>query len=314
MRANSSKFIGAGHVMRLCAIAEELVSRGHEVSLCADCIEIDWVRDYLSSIDFHKVIVRDSGLDEFETKSQIIIADSYEEDFLTNSLLNYPWRQRVLVWDSFTPIVDSEICIVPNLDNPPILELSTKIFRGTEYIPLRKKITKRDWSLTNSPKKLFVLAGGSDPYGLIPYLYEVFNKLDLNLSITFVGTTIDSNSSSIRSIEFSESIDLLLNEADLVITTASTSSYEILARGIPLAVIQATDNQASNYSKLIDFKLAVGLGTRVNNSHWEIDGQLLFDFLSDFEQKISGANPIQQSFDLNGSVRIANALEVAWKG
>lgn len=314
MRANASKSIGAGHVMRLCAIAEELVLRGHEVSLCADYIELDWVRNYLSGIDFHKVVIHDSGLGEFETRSHIVVADSYVKDFLTNSLLNYTWRKRVLVWDSFTPVVDSEIYFVPSLDKPPVLGKSTNVLSGPEFIPLRCGIRKRDWSFTNSPKKLFVIAGGSDPFNLIPYLHGVFSELNLNLSITFVGAAVSSTSKSIRFIDFSENIDLLLNEADLVIATASTSSYEILARGIPLAIVQAADNQASNYSKLIASKLAVGLGIRIKDSHWEIDRELLVDFISGFEQKFDSRNTIQPPLDLNGSSRIATALEIAWEG
>jgi spore coat polysaccharide biosynthesis predicted glycosyltransferase SpsG len=312
MRANASKSIGAGHVMRLCAIAEELISRGNEVSLCADFIELDWVINYLSRIDFHKVVIRDSGLDQFDTSSHMVITDSYLYDFLADCLIKHPWRNRVLVWDSFTPVVNSEIYIVPSMDNPPILGSSTKVLSGTKFIPLRRSIQKRDWNLDNSPKKLIVLAGGSDPFGLIPHLHNIFSELELCLSTTFVGPRKDSNSSLFRFVEFSENVDLLLNEADFVISTASSTSYEILARGIPLGIIQATDNQASNYSNFVAANLAVGLGTRVKDSYWKVDKQLLSDFLSDFKHKFDGPNSRQQLIDLQGSIRIANALEAAW--
>jgi spore coat polysaccharide biosynthesis predicted glycosyltransferase SpsG len=229
-------------------------------------------------------------------------------------LLNYPWRERVLVWDSFTPVVDSEICLVPSFDKPPVLGPCTKVLSGPEFIPLRHGIKNRDWSFTNSPKKLFVLAGGSDPFGLIPYLHRIFIELNLNLSITFVGMAISSTSKSIQFIDFSENIDLLLNEADLVIATASTSSYEILARGIPLAIVQATDNQASNYSKFVASNFAVGLGIRKKNSHWELDRESLVDFISGCEQQLDKRSSVRPPLDLNGSSRIANALEDAWEG
>ena len=76
-RADASKTIGAGHVMRSSAIAEEAISRGVPCLFVGKISELDWVRERIRGLGFMQVFENTS---EFvpDKNQDILIIDSYE--------------------------------------------------------------------------------------------------------------------------------------------------------------------------------------------------------------------------------------------
>ena len=54
-RADSSKFSGAGHVMRCFALAEEAISRGLECVFVGTINSSDWLLDRISNLGFTNI-------------------------------------------------------------------------------------------------------------------------------------------------------------------------------------------------------------------------------------------------------------------
>ena len=77
LRADASESIGAGHVMRSSAIAEELIARGENVVFLGQISGLPWVEERIASLGFTMIHDYPS---EFISKpeSDVLILDSYE--------------------------------------------------------------------------------------------------------------------------------------------------------------------------------------------------------------------------------------------
>ena len=130
----------------------------------------------------------------------------------------------------------------------------TPILVGPKYIPFRTSVSKNIHIVNQEPHSLriAVAAGGSDPYGLVHEIAKIFVMLPEQLQVyLFSNTNLDSVlDNRFRYIEVGQQLDELTRNIDLVLTTASTSSLEFLARGLCVGIACAVDNQEQYYNSL----------------------------------------------------------------
>ena len=85
LRADSSSKIGSGHVMRLSAIAEELVARGEKVTFIGRFAEIPWLASRMNALGFSEIL-QDSTEFLPNLVTDVLILDSYtlpvDDDFI----------------------------------------------------------------------------------------------------------------------------------------------------------------------------------------------------------------------------------------
>lgn len=55
LRADASQSMGAGHVMRSSAIAEELIARGEDVIFVGQISDLPWVEERIASLGFSHI-------------------------------------------------------------------------------------------------------------------------------------------------------------------------------------------------------------------------------------------------------------------
>ena len=77
-RADASIEIGAGHVMRSSAIAEEAISQGIECVFVGSILDMDWLTDRIRGLGFFEVVEPQ----EFRSSknSDVLVLDSYTVD------------------------------------------------------------------------------------------------------------------------------------------------------------------------------------------------------------------------------------------
>ena len=109
--------------------------------------------------------------------------------------------------------------------------------------------------------------------------------------------------------QFGGLLDLELSQADLVFTTASTSSLEIVAREIPLGIACSVENQQAYYEELRDSRVAVQIGYRTKTGTWEMDPKTILELISNsgIRTKLSMAS--NSFIDLDGASRIMDKIE-----
>jgi spore coat polysaccharide biosynthesis predicted glycosyltransferase SpsG len=110
IRADASPKIGAGHVMRCCAIAEELIDKGQKVVFVGETKSLPWVQERVRTLGFSE-IYRDTEYFRSDPKSDVLILDSYEVDPGDSFISAANWRRVVAIVDDATPQVHADLYI-----------------------------------------------------------------------------------------------------------------------------------------------------------------------------------------------------------
>ena len=311
LRADASESIGAGHVMRSSAIAEELIARGENVVFVGQISGLPWVEERIASLGFTMIHDYPS---EFISKpeSDVLILDSYEISINDNFIAPESWLHIVVIVDGKTPDYHCTLRIHPGLDSNWIGESKTPILSGPKYIPFRSSLYKN--MNTISPKqgiiKIAVVAGGADPYGLVneiaKFLVTTSEEFEVYLfSNSIFNLTLDPR---FRYIEIGSQLDELTKNIDLVLTTASTSSLEFIARGLCVGVACAVDNQEQNYDSMGQLGVAARIGLRNSDNFWELNVKTISLLISSSAYRENLVTKSKGLIDFNGASRIVDAI------
>lgn len=296
--------------MRCAAIAEEAKSRGFECLLVGNITGIDWLQKY----------IKDIGLDTFKdsnsipnnaTKDDVLIIDSYTLKTSDPFLDPKNWKFIASIADSKTPDFISDLVFHPGIDIDWFSGNQDKLFFGFDYVPVRTSIRKSANSGRSKVSKIVIFGGGVDAFGISLEMareISVIPDFDAAVFISHDAEVIENIDKRFRVIPFGKDLDSELHEADLVITTASTSSMEIIAREIPLAVLSAVDNQVSFYRELGMRNLAACIGERSLSDSWSIDSEKLQKIIKDENYRFNILKNMKNTIDLNGSKRIVDRI------
>lgn len=297
--------------MRTSVIAEEALSRGYECVFVGSIEHLDWVSTYIKSIGYTDII---SNPEDFESNSEtdILILDLYTNEDKSKFNDLKCWKFVVLIADAVTPEFACNLIIRPNLNAPLAKSESVPEIGGAEFMLMRKSINKiHGYSLRNTKLKLLVSGGGSDPYLFSENIARIIDELDIDCETHFfVDRSIVSESSKeFITHNIGGELDSFAGEADLVFCTASTSSFEFIARGLPVGVVCAVNNQVENYDQLINLGLAAGLGFRDDSGQWKFNKELIRKLMSDFMLRKSYSDKVLGLIDLKGATRVLGIIE-----
>ena len=311
LRADASQSIGAGHVMRSSAIAEELIARGANVIFVGQISSLPWVEDRIASLGFTHIYNESSKFISVP-QSDILLLDSYEIEINDSFLAPENWLHIVAIVEELTPNYICTLRIHPGLDSNWVGDSKVPVLAGTRYIPLRSSLSKNMHATKQDQRKLkiAVVAGGSDPYLLVHEISRILVTLSEQFEVyLFTNSVLDSTlDSRFRCIEVGDQLDELTKDADLVLTTASTSSLEFLARGLCVGIACAVDNQEQYYNSLGELGVAAQIGFRNLDNAWELDKEKICllitssDFRGNLLAKADGL------IDFKGASRIVDAI------
>ena len=313
IRADASQSIGSGHVMRCSAIAEELISRGENVIFIGKISGLDWVGQRISQLGFseiHETVNYFSPNPELD----VLILDSYTID-VDNPFLNPKnWCTVVSIVDHVTPKYKCNLRVHPGLGNNWNQDKDIPMLSGPKYIPLRKTITPIDPKLHSASTipTIVITAGGSDAFGLVATLANFLMESELDFKAYLFTNSISNGKLDHRFViePIGGNLDSIAETADLVFTTASTSSIEFIARGLPVGIICAIENQEVNYSILGELGLSAQLGTRKTDGSWDIDWGLVQKLIFSLEFRLELASKGRNMIDLNGARRIVDRIKL----
>jgi|688.fasta_scaffold416931_2 spore coat polysaccharide biosynthesis predicted glycosyltransferase SpsG len=307
-RADASMSIGSGHVMRSSAIAEEAIARGIPSFFVGKISDLTWVSERIRGLGFIQVLENSSEFIPDENED-ILIIDSYEipTDDVFVQLRN--WSKVVSIFDELTPDYSCDLRIHPGLTKAWPKRFSGSTLSGPKFVPLRKSIMNSTEHTPKGTLEVLVIGGGSDAYGFVPAVVNLLTQLTQDFHATIFTNSFFSMDLEERFTvsEVGLNLDLIANTADLVFTTASTTSLEFLARGSAVAIGCAVDNQELYYKELSGGDYAAPIGEFLNNK-WHLDAELIQELLSSeifrATLKANSANLI----DLNGAKRIVDEI------
>jgi spore coat polysaccharide biosynthesis predicted glycosyltransferase SpsG len=311
LRADASRTTGAGHVMRSSAIAEELIARGEEVIFVGQISDLPWVNERVSCLGFSQIHDK-SGNFISKPESDVLLLDSYEISIHDPFINPKNWQSIVSIVDELTPDYLCHLRIHPGLDSSWIGKSKTPILSGANYIPLRTSLSKNIRTRENNRYgiRIVVVAGGSDPFGLVDEIANILAKIPEQFeaylfSIPNSESTLDSR---FKYVEMGHQLDELMKDVDLVLTTASTSSLEFLASGLCVGVICAVDNQGQYYDSLGKLGVAAQLGSRTFDNKWELSEEKIHSLVISSELRSNLKAKAVGLIDFRGASRIVDAI------
>lgn len=311
IRADASRSIGAGHVMRTSAIAEEIIARGEDVIFVGKISDLPWVEERISTLGF-AFIHHDSVGFISKPETDVLLLDSYEIDVDDPFIALENWLHIVVIVDDLTPNYPARLRIHPGINSDWLGKSKTSILSGPKYIPFRSSLSQNVHTSNDEPHdlRIAIVAGGSDPYDLVQEFAKILTKIPGQFEVYLFSRSnfIDVLDSRFRYFAVGKQLDELTMDADLVLTTASTSSLEFLARGLCVGIACAVDNQKQNYVSLGELGVAAQLGVRDLHSGWKLDESMVYSLVTSGELRRSLIENAEGLIDFKGASRIVDAI------
>jgi len=311
LRADASESIGSGHVMRSSAIAEELIARGENVVFVGQISDLPWVEERITSLGFIQ-IHNDPGDFNSNPNSDVLLLDSYEIPVSDDFINSENWLHIVAIVDELTPSYLCTLRIHPGLDSNWVGDSKVPILAGPKYIPFRSSISKNIHAVGQEQHelKIAVVAGGSDPYGLVNEIAKILSVIPEQFEVYLFSNSVLGSSLDTRFhvIEVGQQLDELTKSVDLVLTTSSTSSLEFLARGHCVGIICAVDNQEQYYNSLGELAVAAQIGFRNSDKEWKLDKEKISLLITSSELMANLLEKAKGLIDFKGASRIVDAI------
>jgi len=271
-RVNASPNIGFGHLIRCSALAEAIQENGGEVIFATNYPnEINKtmrhfkykVLDLSSFPPFsqQELIFLLESLRNFSSP-KVFIVDSYDvtPEYLKEIKKNFSNMLLVAIDDLGEKIYPVDILINGNLyaeklDYSEQRKLGTKLLLGPKYLPLRKEFRNcYPHKIRDDVEDILVIFGGSDVTGLtekVLYILVSMNldkvKIHVVLGYGFERAIErefkdNSNIYFYRNLNANE-IKGLMEKADIAISAAGSTLYELATCGVPTIAIVTAENQ-----------------------------------------------------------------------
>lgn len=308
-RANASSIIGSGHVMRCASLIETAVRLKISCVFIGDLGDKKWLREVINNSG----AIYLASICELEVQSDhdILVIDSYE-NLIHEEAQSKDWRYVVKILDNLPFRLDCDLVIYPHLGETYVGGTKPRIISGKEFIPLRSSIEKISRKhLAGQLSKLVVFGGGTDLYEFGYELGKVLCGIPFFDSAVFFSndrSRIENLDKRFTVFEIGSRLDEFLNEADLVLTTSSTSSLEVIARELPLGVLSVVSNQVSNFDYISSKGIGLGVGRRTEKGKWEIDLRMLSRLFTDLDLRLQIAHNQKDYLSLNGSENIIRMI------
>lgn len=308
VRADASQSIGSGHVMRSSAIAEELIVRGKEVIFVGGFSDVPWLSARMYNIGFSQIL---SHSRDFKPNpmTDVLIVDSYILPIGDEFLLQKRWKAIVSIVDETTPDYKANLIIHPGLSIDWMQMRSTKVLSGPNYIPFRKSIKKNTDKINAGVLEILIVGGGTDQFNFVENVVQTLNKIqaDFQARIFTNRKELTRPDSRFSFVPIGSELDLYAETADLVITTASTTSLEFIAREVAVGIACAVDNQEEYYKTLSAAEVALPIG-RLIDGRWEMVESNIIELIGSKECRQRLRQKSANLIDLEGAARIVEEI------
>jgi spore coat polysaccharide biosynthesis predicted glycosyltransferase SpsG len=313
-RCSSSRNHGTGHVTRSFALAEVFALNNWDVTFSGDFDEPQWILGLLNKIDNLR-IEKVSETIEQNRNYEIIVFDSYSFDDNEVDIIGKLGKFKISIVDDFSPKINSDIYVstLPVRYLPQFHGVSKYLF-GPEYALIRRGLSidnlkHRVNKGSNVNKTLGLFSGGSAKIEFLEIiLKQMLPKISgWNIKIfsdQLELKTLFKDVAKLEVIQPNPEFYDDLKDVNLVVSSASVSSWEFISMGITLAVYGIYENQKSAYDFIVNSHFAEGLGCVENYKELVLDVDNLDRAIKKAINKKLDPLYMQKTIDGNGPSRI----------
>ncbi len=322
VRADAGPQRGTGHVMRCLTVAEALIDIGHDVALVGEIDDVDWLSRHVNSVGIEHITCERDQLALKTLKSlgaERLVVDSYWID-----------PTQIAAADALVPtmaIVDNDLRGIRAtwyLDQNLGAEaqdwsgVTGTVLAGSRYALVRQAVLEqrdsRGWEIPGRDSHVVAFMGGTDPGGVMTQVVKSIAGALPRLRLTAITTEaqFDSVREAAATMPYATvmgptpDLPVLLGTADVVVSAAGTSSWDVCSMGKAAVLVGVVENQSSGLAHALESGLATGVDATV---HGAVSvGALLKRLLDDAAMRESIVRAANETFDGLGSRRVATAL------
>ncbi len=343
IRADADSEIGAGHVMRCLALAQAWQDAGGE-AVFATATESPSIEERLKSERIETLHLSGqpgSREDAAETSSRArslnaawVVVDGYVFDSDYQRAIKESSARLLFIddyghcdWYSADLVLNHNIYAEESLYEKR--EPYTRLLLGSKYALLRREFLNwREWKreIADTARRVLVSMGGADPDNATLTVIRALQKLEmpdieariligpLNSRRESLEREIKNSSRNIELLTAATDIPQLMAWADVAVSAAGSTCWEMAFMGLPFLALILAENQIKVAEELGNRGLAVNLGYYHQDSSQEVaDG--LYHLLPSTQQRIVMSCLGQKAVDGEGCERILirlldNALRI----
>jgi UDP-2,4-diacetamido-2,4,6-trideoxy-beta-L-altropyranose hydrolase len=286
-RVDGGSQIGYGHLIRSSALAAELQNRKHTITVATTTPEQaqEVFPGRTTTVDLPSRAEPEPFLSYLDTEStDAVFTDAYPIDTIYQQMI----RDRVplaVLQDDARHAVCADLftngnLYAPGLDYQFVGKPPTTCL-GTDYVLLRNEIRNRaaeDPPWRQVPERALITMGGSDMRNLTPTIIEAFDGFDLRVDAIVGPGFSEQQQQEIHEVAEMVSADVQVArdpdnlpermfQADFAVSTASSTTYELLSLGTPLISIPVIDNQKPIAEALRERDLATVIEDATQNKN-----------------------------------------------
>jgi spore coat polysaccharide biosynthesis predicted glycosyltransferase SpsG len=295
--------------MRLSAIAEGLIARGERVTFIGQVAELPWLASRINELGLSQILENSAGFLS-NPATDVLILDSYTLPVDDSFIQPHNWRRVVTISDELTPPYLADLVFHPAISEGWEPYSDVKFFSGPRYIPFRKSITRFEKSPKNDRiLEILIVGGGADPFNFV----ESIAKNIMHVQAPFQAILFSNNLSLAKldcrftCVPIGPELDVYADSAELVFTTASTTSLEFIAREMAVGIGCAVDNQEKYYKSLTQNGVAVPIG-QFNEGKWNLYDQRISEMIHSKALREKLIENSQGMLDLHGVTRIVDEI------
>ena len=329
-RVDAGLGIGLGHLQRTLSLASALRLIGAESVFLT--WEGDSAQDKVSESGFVANRLNNDLLGSDEELRQVVeLAESQNcgtvvlDSYRTN--LEYQTKLVesglfVVVVDDFGLPVNCHVVIntsVDAIENQSSF-LGTRILTGPAYALLRNEFWNLPNRITNSDiKEILVTMGGADGARLTSTVIETLDMIETNFNVTVIIGPFFTNLDEIKKSAISSKRDVeiiqnpsglceFMRNADIAVSAAGQTLFELAATGTPAVAIRVAENQMENIASFAEKGVVLPVDIQkdadVSMSILKQLNRLIIDEYVRRTMSFKGRSLV----DGNGAMRCANAL------
>lgn len=325
IRVDANNIIATGHLMRCIAIAEAIEELGEGVTfIFADNNGVSLLNGRF------RYIILDSDWNDKESElgklcdmlhkenATKLIIDSYQ---VTKRYLSELKKQvRTIYIDDINKFhydVDLLICYASYYRKNKYEKLypETDLLLGCDYVPLRREFRESyNKEIKESIEEILILSGGTDPENFIGRLlnnmsvnaYKRINAVCGKYNLNYDLLNKEYKESNVNIIRSTQKIIDLMRSADLVISAAGVTLYELCACGIPALSYVIADNQVDNAVQLDKDGIIQYMGDIRKDNVIDNISKKLTNYSRD--ERIIQSDNMRKYVDKNGAMNIARKI------
>ncbi|MFC1590914.1 UDP-2,4-diacetamido-2,4,6-trideoxy-beta-L-altropyranose hydrolase [Thermodesulfobacteriota bacterium] len=292
IRADADAAIGAGHVMRCLALAQAWQDQGGGVTFISRC-ENEGLRQRLRDESFALSMLERVYPDPDDLERTLAClrqegSPGPDDWFVLDGYHFTAEYQRAIHASGVKLLVMDDMNNLPAYSCDVILnhnshahrltyacDAGTVVLRGTEYVFLRREFLQSgcaDRKVPERARKILVILGGADPDNVTLKVIEALQLLqEPDLDVSVVVGPVNRHTASIRAALESSGLRhrLLVNppdmaglmaDADLAVSAAGGTCWELAYMGVPCIMIIVAENQREVAGELGRAGAAVNLG------------------------------------------------------